>query len=74
MRDTETLSLIANVVLFGGDGSAKYTKEIVKTGMNIYYELTKQGQREKSKMDAMAKKIEIKETTETVIDNTNVKK
>jgi hypothetical protein len=42
--------------------------------MSIYYELTKQGQKEKNKMDAMAKKIEIKETTETVIDNTNVKK
>lgn len=74
MRDAKNLSLIANVVLFGGDGSAKYTKEIVKAGMSIYYELTKQGQREKSKMDAMAEKIEIKETTETVIDNTSVKK
>jgi len=28
MRDVENLSLIANVILFGGDDSAKYTKEL----------------------------------------------
>jgi RHS repeat-associated protein len=74
MRDTKTLSLIANVVLFGGDGSAKYTKEIVKAGMSIYYDLTKQGQREKNKMDAMSKKIKTTETNEMVRDNTSVQK
>jgi RHS repeat-associated protein len=73
MRDTESLSLIANVVLFGGDGSEKYTSEIVKAGMDIYYNLTKEGQREKNKMDTMAKKVKTTETTQTVKDNTNVK-
>jgi RHS repeat-associated protein len=74
MRDTKTLSLIANVVLFGGDGSAKYTEEIVKAGMSIYYDLTKQGQAEKNKMDTMAKNIKTTETNEMVRDNTSVKK
>lgn len=74
MRDVKTLSLIANVVLFGGDGSAKYTKEIVKVGMSIYYDLTKQGQKEKNKMDTMAKKIKTNETNEMVRDNTSVQK
>ncbi len=74
MRDTKTLSLIANVVLFGGDGSKKYTEEIVKAGMSIYYDLTKQGQKEKIKMDAMAKKIKTTEINEVVKDNTDVKK
>lgn len=74
MRDSQSLSLIANVVLFGGDGSEKYTAEIVKVGMDIYYGLTKEGQKEKNKMDAMAKKIKPREINETVKDNTNVKK
>ncbi|MBF6654066.1 hypothetical protein C3B47_14515 [Flavobacterium columnare] len=74
MRDAKSLSLIANVILFGGDGSAKYTKEIVKAGMSIYYDLTKQGQREKNKMDAMSKKIKAPETNEMARDNTSVQK
>jgi hypothetical protein len=74
MRDTKSLTLIANVILFGGDGSKQYTEEIVKAGMSIYYDLTKQGQREKNKMDTMAKKIKTTEINEMVKDNTNVKK
>ena len=72
--DAQSLSLIANVILFGGDGSEKYTPEIVKAGMDIYYELTKEGQKEKIKIDAKAKKVKIKETNETVKDNTNTTK
>ncbi|MFB3389849.1 RHS repeat-associated core domain-containing protein [Flavobacterium sp. LAR06] len=73
MRDTKNLSLIANVMLYGGDGSSEYTNEIIKAGMEIYRDLTKEGQQEKRKMDATTKKIKFKETTETKKDNTNVK-
>lgn len=64
MRDTQSLSLIANVILYGGDDSEKYTKEIVQAGMSIYYDLTKEGQKQKAKMDDNKK----------VIENTNDKK
>ena len=75
MRDTESLSLIANVVLFGGDGSRKYTSKIIKAGMDIYFDLTKEGQLEKNKLNRMSKKLNSSknETTEIVKDNTNVK-
>ncbi len=75
MRDVENLSLIANVVLFGGDGSKKYTKEIVDIGMKIYYELTPEGRKEKNKLDKMTKNIPKSEAGEAVKvrDNTNVK-
>lgn len=64
MRNTQSLSLIANVILYGGGDSEKYTKEIVQAGMSIYYDLTKEGQKQKAKMDANKK----------VIENTNDKK
>lgn len=40
LRNPHSMGLIANVVLFGGDGSPDYTKEIMETGLRIYDELT----------------------------------
>lgn len=74
MRNPKNLSLIANVILYGGDGSSEYTNEIVKIGTEIYHDLTKEGQLEKRKIDATSKNIKLRETTETKKDNINVKK
>jgi len=43
LRDDFSLGLIANVVLYGGDNNAHYSKEIIDAGISIYRELTKRG-------------------------------
>ncbi|MCA6421552.1 MAG: hypothetical protein IM568_01895 [Flavobacterium sp.] len=75
MRDVQSLSLIANVVLFGGDGSKKYTKEIVDAGMKIYYELTTEGRKEKASLDKASENATKSEVMEgvKVKDNADVK-
>ncbi len=74
LRDVQSLSLIANVVLFGGDGTEKYTKEIVDVGMKIYYELTPEGQREKKILDKKIEATSKPVTNEREVDNTYVPK
>lgn len=72
LRDVQSLSLIANVVLFGGDGSEKYTQEIIDAGMNIYYELTPEGQKEKNILDKQIQRKSVPIINETAVDNTSV--
>ncbi len=71
------LSKIANVILFGGDGSFE-DDEIINAGMRIYYELTEQGQRDKLKLDKLKNNVSIneikiseKEKDNTAVENEN---
>ncbi|MBB6682536.1 hypothetical protein H4O20_13890 [Aequorivita sp. 609] len=67
------LSKIANVILFGGDGTFE-EDEIMQAGMRIYYELTEEGQRDKMKLDNLKNKAPINEIENgnKEKDNTNI--
>ena len=41
LQDDFSLSLLANVVLFGGDGDKAYTNEIIELGLKIYDDIVK---------------------------------
>ncbi|WP_428741886.1 RHS repeat-associated core domain-containing protein [Tenacibaculum sp.] len=77
LRDELSISLIANVVLFGkpnDSSSYLYTDEIVNAGLKIYNDLTEQGQKLKKirkRMEEGGVELEV-QTRE--VDKTKVKK
>ncbi|WP_434063925.1 RHS repeat domain-containing protein [Mangrovimonas cancribranchiae] len=77
LRDDLSISLIANVVLYGGDKIQHpdlYSDEIIEAGLKIYNELTERGRKlKKIKKDIKENGIK-KETQRKRIDNTKVDK
>lgn len=57
LRDELSLSLIANVVLYGGDDLSIYTEEIVELGKRIYSDFTREGRNKKKTKGRIQKKL-----------------
>lgn len=74
LRGSKSLGLIANVILFGGDGSSEYTDEIITAGIEIYKNLTEKGIKENEKNKSVKMRREDSPEFNSVkIDNTAVK-
>ena len=70
MKNPSDLSKIANVILFGGNGSKEYTEKILDVGMEIYYNFTPKGKKEQNIRKLKLKELDKIEVNERVIENT----